>query len=553
MRESGDLCDVIIKVGEYNISAHKVILASCSSYFHAMFSGEMRESAEVEVSIKEFNPLAIKSLIEFCYSSSITINNDNVLELLPASSLLQMAGVQDACCSFLAGQLHPSNCLGIRKFADIHSCYNLWKKCNIFMQQRFPEVALHEEFLEQSLNELIKIISDSNLNVRGEEQIYEAVISWIKHDLDGRKDHVGALLKNVRMPLMSAAYLSREVQNESMVMENFEGRGLLIEAMDFHLQKHYMRDTHASRKKTTNTTPRQCPGLEYLFAIGGSGPPVLDDPYLDICECYDAERNEWRQVAPLMRKRSGLRVVTCGGYLYAIGGFSATDTKSLSCVDRYDPMTDSWRNMSPMNCPRRGFAVAELHGYIYAIGGINGGIYYDSVERYCPKKNQWRYIQPMTVERRAVSAAALDNYIYCAGGHDGECMLDTIERYDPSSDIWVVVGTLSSPRCLGALVSLKGCLYALGGYDGTVVLQTVQRFNSETRQWVDVAPLPIKRSGFGASVMDGLLYVVGGCDSLTKVNSVDRYDPDKNTWMPVSKMSIRRSGMGVGVASAFLY
>lgn len=338
-----------------------------------MFSGDMKENLTGEVTIKGFNPSAIKDLIDFCYSSSLIIDLNNVLELLPAAGLLQMIGVQEACCNFLAGQLHPSNCLGIRKFADVHSCYNLWKKCNIFMQQRFPEVALHEEFLELTFNELVKIASDSHLNVRGEEQIYEAVIAWLKHDLENRKDSIGNLLQYVRMPLMSAAYLSREVRNEPLVMDSFEGRGLVIEAMDFHLQKHYMRDTHMTKKKTLNTTPRQCPGLEYLFSIGGSGPPVLDDPYLDICECYDAERNEWRQVAPLTHRRSGLRVATCGGYLYAIGGFSATDTKSLNCVDRYDPMTDSWRSMAPMNYPRRGFALAVLNGNIYAIGGINGG------------------------------------------------------------------------------------------------------------------------------------------------------------------------------------
>ena len=37
--------------------------------------------------------------------------------LLPASSLLQLNGVREACCYFLLKQLHPSNCLGIRSFA----------------------------------------------------------------------------------------------------------------------------------------------------------------------------------------------------------------------------------------------------------------------------------------------------------------------------------------------------------------------------------------------------------------------------------------------------
>ena len=414
MKATNKLCDVVIKVGTITISAHRVVLAACSPYFGAMFSGNMRESKEGVVVIKEFDPKAVQSVIEFCYRAVISIDMGNVFHILPVANLLQMEGVQEACCQFLASQLHPSNCLGIRNFADLHNCQGLWKKCTLFMQQRFPEIALHEEFLELRFEEVIFIISDSNLNVRGEEQVYEASMAWLKHEKE-RQNHLAELLDCVRMPLMSATYLSREVKNEKLVMENYEGRGLLIAAMDHHLQKHYMRNSRTSIK-SINTTPRRCPGLECLFAIGGSGPPVFeDDPYLDLCECYDPEKDDWRVVAPMSVRRSGMRVASLGGYLYILGGFSASDTKALAIVDRYDPMTDSWRLMSSMNSPRRSFGVAVLNGYIYAMGGINGGTYYDSVERYCPRSNKWSFVQPMSVERRAVTAASLDGYVYAAG------------------------------------------------------------------------------------------------------------------------------------------
>ena len=44
MRDSKKLCDVIIHVGELTVNAHRVVLAACSPYFTAMFSGEMKES-----------------------------------------------------------------------------------------------------------------------------------------------------------------------------------------------------------------------------------------------------------------------------------------------------------------------------------------------------------------------------------------------------------------------------------------------------------------------------------------------------------------------------
>jgi len=415
MRKTKKLCDVTIMAGEFTLNAHRVVVAACSPYFSAMFSGDNVESQRGVVCFKEFEPDAIRCLVDFCYTSSLTINSGNVEHLLPAANLLEMEGVVTACSDFLFSQLHPSNCLGIRRFAGTHSCANLLRKCSMFMQQRFPEIVLHEEFLELNFEEVTKIVSNSSLNVRGEEQVYEAVLSWVRHRLEERKVFVPDLFKCVRLPLLSAAYLSREVRKEPLLVDNYEGRGLLIDAMDYHLRKHYTRDT-ISQEQLVSTTPRRCPGLEYLFAIGGAGPPVLEnDPYLDLCECLDLEKNEWRTMAPMSQRRSGLRVASTGGYLFAIGGFSALDTKALNIVERYDPMTDSWRLMAPLNCPRRSFALTVLNGFIYAIGGINGGKYYDSVERYCPRSNKWVFIQPMGEERRAVCAAALDNHVYAAG------------------------------------------------------------------------------------------------------------------------------------------
>ena len=40
MRHQGVLCDITLRVGNKEILAHKLVLASCSPYFHAMFTGK---------------------------------------------------------------------------------------------------------------------------------------------------------------------------------------------------------------------------------------------------------------------------------------------------------------------------------------------------------------------------------------------------------------------------------------------------------------------------------------------------------------------------------
>lgn len=140
MRAHRDLCDIMIHVGNRTIHAHKLVLASCSPYFRAMFTSEMIECKQTEIKIQDVDEDALATLIDFCYTAQIVIEESNVQILLPAACLLQLQEIQDICCDFLKKQLDPSNCLGIRAFADQHSCRDLLQIANKFTQRNFQEV-----------------------------------------------------------------------------------------------------------------------------------------------------------------------------------------------------------------------------------------------------------------------------------------------------------------------------------------------------------------------------------------------------------------------------
>ena len=73
LRKHRELCDVVLIVGQRKIFAHRVILSACSPYFHAMFTGELAESRQTEVTIRDIDENAMELLIDFCYTSSITV------------------------------------------------------------------------------------------------------------------------------------------------------------------------------------------------------------------------------------------------------------------------------------------------------------------------------------------------------------------------------------------------------------------------------------------------------------------------------------------------
>lgn len=94
--------------------------------------------------------------------------------ILPAANILQLTAVKDACCEFLHQQLHPSNCLGIRSFADLHGCHELLATADNFIEQNFVDVVQHEEFLTLTAQQVGILVSSDKLSVPGEEQVSSA-------------------------------------------------------------------------------------------------------------------------------------------------------------------------------------------------------------------------------------------------------------------------------------------------------------------------------------------------------------------------------------------
>ena len=121
MRDELKLCDVTLKIGAKEIQAHRLILAASSQYFYSMFIRDMIESRQEKIELKGVDPEAMELLVEFSYSSKLEITVSNVQSLMTAASLFDFPAAFEASAKFLVGQLHPSNCLGIRAL-----CENSW-------------------------------------------------------------------------------------------------------------------------------------------------------------------------------------------------------------------------------------------------------------------------------------------------------------------------------------------------------------------------------------------------------------------------------------------
>ena len=197
IRREGKLCDVNLIVGEHSFSAHRIVLAANIPYFRAMFTHDMVESKQPDITMHSIDPSAMESLINFAYSGRVTISTSNVQNLMLGASFLQLTKVRDACADFLQNRLTPQNVLGIRQFAESLGSLSLVKSSDKFLQKHFKSVSESEEFLTMGLEEVSELVARDELHVTSEEVVFLAVMRWIKQDPDVRGKHLPDLLIKV--------------------------------------------------------------------------------------------------------------------------------------------------------------------------------------------------------------------------------------------------------------------------------------------------------------------------------------------------------------------
>uniref|UniRef100_A0A8C8J314 Kelch-like protein 3 n=1 Tax=Oncorhynchus tshawytscha TaxID=74940 RepID=A0A8C8J314_ONCTS len=528
------LCDVLLVAGNIEVPAHKLVLASCSPYFCAMFTGDMSESKAQQVEIRDVDGQTLRKLVDYIYTAEIEVTENNVQVLLPAASLLQLMDVRQVCCEFLQSQLHSTNCLGIRAFADLHTCTQLLNQSHAYAEQHFSEVMLGEEFMGLSLQQVCSLISSDKLTVSTEEKVFEAMVAWIKHNKEARLEHMPKLMEHVRLPLLSRDYLVQVVEEEALIKNNNICKDFLIEAMKYHLlpsdQRHLIK-TDRTRPRTPISLPK------VMIVVGGQAPKAIRS-----VECYDFKEDRWYQVADLPSRRCRAGVVFMAGRVYAVGGFNGS--LRVRTVDVYDGVRDQWTTVPSMQERRSTLGSAVLGDLLYAVGASTGA------QAYNYKTNEWMFVAPMNTRRSSVGVGVVDGKLYAVGGYDGasrQC-LSTVEEYNPVSNQWGYMADMSTRRSGAGVGVLSGQLYAAGGHDGPLVRKSVEVYDPPSNTWKQVCDMNMCRRNAGVCAINGLLYVIGGDDGSCNLSSVEYYNPATDKWSLIpTNMSNGRSYAGVSV------
>ncbi|KAI5726687.1 hypothetical protein M8J76_006799 [Diaphorina citri] len=385
MLQNKKLTDVVLKAGLLEIPAHRLVLSASCEYFSIMFTGDMREIHEDVITINGIDPETLVVIVDYCYKGSIEITEDNVESILSAACLLQLPDIVSACSTFLIKQLHPSNCIG----------------------DHFNDVRKSKEFLSLPQTHIAKLLSCEELNINSEEETYSAVMHWLYHDIENRKNEMGDLLAYIKLPLISQQFLVDTVEQDPVLRDNKQCRTLIMEAITYHLLPERRPLLQSSRTRPRPST------LDKLYVLGGADPSNREAMSIEV---FEIRANTWTEIGHLRNRRLQFGAEVLNGKIHVVGGRDGLKTvNTFEYLNTHSDMKDrievTWTSLPSMLTHRHGLGVGVLEpeGPLYAVGGHDGWSYLNTTERFDPRLRQWSFIAPMLSPRSTAGVAVLNS------------------------------------------------------------------------------------------------------------------------------------------------
>ncbi|XP_062494026.1 kelch-like protein 3 isoform X4 [Pezoporus occidentalis] len=431
LRSKRLLCDVVIVAETVEMEAHRVVLAACSPYFCAMFTGDMSESKAKKIEIKDVDGQTLRKLIDYIYTAEIEVTEENVQ-------------VFEAVISWINYEKES----------------RLEHMAKLMEHVRLP--LLPRDYLVQTVEEEALIKNNNTCK--------DFLIEAMKYHLlplDQRQ-----LIKNPRTKPRTPVSLPKVM----IVVGGQAPKAIRsVECYDFEEERW---------DQVAELPSRRCrAGVVFMagnvYAVGGFNGSLR----VRTVDVYDGVKDQWTSIASMQERRSTLGAAVLNDLLYAVGGFDGST--GLASVEAYSYKTNEWFFVAPMNTRRSSVGVGVVEGKLYAVGGYDGASRQclSTVEQYNPATNEWTYVADMSTRRSGAGVGVLSGLLYATGGHDGPLVRKSVEVYDPGTNTWKQVADMNMCRRNAGVCAVNGLLYVVGGDDGSCNLASVEYYNPITDKW----------------------------------------------------------------------
>ena len=529
-----------------------------------MFSNGMAEANATEVRLKHLPSAAVKQLVEFAYTSKLSLNSRTVLDIFESANMLQFITAMKFCETFLQEQITVQNCSQFMLYAERFYCMALYAKGRLCAAQNFKEVSMSEDYLRLPVTNMLHLLQESNLDMEYEEHVYEAMMRWLNFDKDERVHCYGDLFHCIRLNFISRWYLDTVIAHDGM-LEKCKAAQIRIKQLKKHGEqdgRDYRTSVFSSHDAPHQEVPWQLPpsrkntGMtEKIIFLQSHSTKGQSELIL-----FDPVNNSWSKTNTPCPLASGAATLECyGDGLLVMGGWSPNRCLGqrgvISTVCEYKVMTifpTLWYSGEhPTGLARYLHSSIVVGKYLYIIGGLDETQNLQATMYVSDTEQRYRYnvLPRMPAAACRPAVAHFNGNIYVFGGYckDGS-PLNFVQSYDIMRRKWK---ELPSMLCLNIACQYAVCIDCIiylfcadiadserhpriesstfGHGQPTKYFDTIKAFDPINGLWTNLYSFNSPRSGeFCLTTLCDKIYITGGLVNGEQNKMIDCYDPVTN-------------------------
>ena len=254
MWREGSLCDCQVSVDGRVFTAHRIVLAACSTFMRSAFTLGLAETATASVTLEEVEASVFEAVLEFIYAGTCTFDESLSLAMLQAASRLGIKVLETEVAAHITKRIDPATCLEVWKAGDALSLPTVVEAAQKCAIEAFAEVAALDAWLGVPAPWLECLLASDELPVDKEEQVFEALTRWhAAQRPPPSHEALNRLLALVRWPLMEQRFVAEQVNTSPMVTGNPGGLRAVL-------------TTFQAASYGTRPKPRRGKGVDFRFA-----------------------------------------------------------------------------------------------------------------------------------------------------------------------------------------------------------------------------------------------------------------------------------------------
>jgi hypothetical protein len=180
-RKAGKFCDVVLKVEEVEIAAHRAVL---SSTFPKLGNSLLNRQDCQIFEIDGLKSVAVEALVEFSYTSVLDVQPDAVFPVVVAARKFGMAELENILKAFIIETILPQQWLTVWKFADRFDFPKLLSAIDEFIANNTEALYQKQDFvrLPHLQVELTGRQGERGKNMEPKD-VCEKAVSWMHSQL----------------------------------------------------------------------------------------------------------------------------------------------------------------------------------------------------------------------------------------------------------------------------------------------------------------------------------------------------------------------------------